>query len=202
MRKFIVIFLLMLAVGISDICAADTFVIPLPVGGSYSAGTKMPFDFDLEQTLIEVHEVRFYCKGSVTAGLSYFSTPFSWAFEAWMPASPGYWIARGPSAGESTYPDPEPFEGESLFTPLLSPTWDFMLDGTGSGWVELPDVMYIPENPPKKFPTGYIESAHITIEATVARVPLISHITCVLLSIVLPGLSVFSLYVSRLRRLP
>jgi hypothetical protein len=171
---------------ISQTCLADTFTVPLPVSGSYVAGASMPFDIDLGETLVAIHEVRFHCKGTLTAGLSYHSVPFSWTFQAWLPASPGYWIADSISAGASTYPDPEPFDGESLFYDLLSPTWDFLLDGIASGHVELPMVMHIPEQPPREMPTGYIEEASIIIEATVARVPSVSSATSIILTVVVP----------------
>ncbi|OGL47064.1 MAG: hypothetical protein A2161_20180 [Candidatus Schekmanbacteria bacterium RBG_13_48_7] len=171
--------------GLFSNAMADTFVVPLSVSGSYMTGDKIPFDIDLGVELLEVLEVKFYCKGTVTAGLDYWGNPFSWMFQAWMPASPGYWIADGTSAGESTWPAPEAFEGESLFRDLLHPTWDFLLDGGASGWVELSDVMSIPEYPPSKLPAGTIESASITIIAKTDRsIPAFSPFGIILISVI------------------
>jgi len=164
-NKWPVLLIIFLTGFITD-AGAVIYEVPLAVNGRYSAGDRIDFIFDLGVELIAIDSVQFYCKGEVTAGLSFRSTPFSWMFEAWLPASPGYWIARSPSVGDSTYPLAEPFEDTSTFTDLLSPTWDFLLDGKSDGWVELPVVMHIPEEPPLIMPSGQIESAKLIISAS------------------------------------
>ena len=191
MKHIVLLVIISFLFGGFDYAAADTFIVPLKVSGTYAAGDSVPFNFDLGVKLLDITEVRFYCKGAITAGLSYYSVPFSWAFQAWMPASPGYWIADGAEAGDATWPAPEDFEGESVFYKLLSPTWDFLLDGAASGWVELPDVMFIPEYPPLEFPAGSIESAYLTIIATPERrIPIFSFPVLVMFTVIFSSIFV------------
>ncbi len=151
---------------------AETIVIPLPGAGPYLfPGVSVPFSFDLGVPLTEIQEARFNCQGSVTAGVDYFGNPFSWHFSAWLSADPGYWVAVGPDAGAATWPDPEPFAGESVLEELLGGTWDFLLDGQADGDVSLEGMYYTPEFPPQQFPSGYLDAASLIIEATPAWEP-------------------------------
>jgi hypothetical protein len=149
---------------------AETFVVPLEVTGPYPfPGMQVPFSFDLGVNLLAVQQVRFYSKGTITAGIDYGGLPFSWCFEAsFHPGSLQWWIAEGPLAGATTWPEPELFEGDAVFGRLFgSETWDFLLDGHAEGWVEFPMVITVPEFPPQQYPSGYLESASIIIEAIV-----------------------------------
>ena len=155
-----------LFVCLTGFAQADTFVVPLEVSRVYTMGQQVPFEFDLGVALLQVHEVRFTCEGSITAGVDYWGDPFSWCFQAWLRADPGYWVANGPYAGATTWPMPEPFSGESEFRPLGGgTTWDFLLDGHATGWVELPVLYFIPETPPQQVPYGFLHTASLIIEA-------------------------------------
>jgi hypothetical protein len=163
---------LALAVAVAVWCPrvgrAETFVVPLPVNGSYVTEQQAPFSIDLGTTLIEVQEVRFSCEGSITAGVNYEGDPYSWSFAVWLPADPpGLWGAYGPLAGAATWPAAEPFAGEPVLGPVIPATWDFLLDGQATGWVELPEVQEIPELPSQQYPTGVLDQASLIIEATV-----------------------------------
>jgi hypothetical protein len=151
--------------GIFRVVNASTFIVPLEAEGSYVTGQETLFEFDLGVMLSDVNEVVFVCNGTITAGVSYIWTPFSWLFSAYLDADTGYMLAEGPWAGEDTFPSPEPFTGQPQFRPHSEETWDFLLDGHATGRVSFPAIYYIPEFPPREFPYGYLSSASIIVNA-------------------------------------
>ncbi len=151
--------------GILGVVNASTFIVPLEAQGSYVTGQATPVEFDLGVMLSDVNEVKFFCDGTITAGVSCIGTPFSWRFSAYLDADTGFMSATGPWAGEDTYPSPEPFTGQSQFRPHFGGTWEFLLDGHATVRVEFSPVYYIPEFPPREFPYGYLSSASIIVNA-------------------------------------
>jgi len=142
------------------------FVVPLPgCLGSYTAGERKAFTIDLGVELQQINVVRFICAGTVTAGLSYYATPIPAKFCASFDTDPEFMWAIGPKVGASTYPLPEYFSDNPRFEPMGGATWDFLLDGQADGWVVLSSIVYVPEQPPISFPTGYLEAASIRINA-------------------------------------
>ncbi|MHC4500984.1 MAG: hypothetical protein ACYS21_17935, partial [Planctomycetota bacterium] len=125
---------LIVGVVLAGVARAETFTVPLDANGPYTIYQEVPFDFDLGVGSCNIQTVRFACEGTRTAGVDYFGWPFSWEFEAWFRAEPGYQVADGSAAGAATYPTAEPFEGESGFHRVMKGTWDFLLDGQASGW--------------------------------------------------------------------
>ena len=148
---------------------AKTYLISIPVTGSYTMGQGKPFTIDLGEPLYAINEVRFICEGTVTAGLNYYMHPYSDEFYGFFDTDPGFMIANGPSVGASTYPEPQPFSANVEFESHLGATWDFLLDGQAAGTVYLSGIYFIPEFPPVSLPTGYLSAAQIRINA----VPLI-----------------------------
>jgi len=150
------------------ICRAETFTVPLNVSGNYN-GNSTPFSFDLGTALSEVHSVSFVCAGRITAGVDWYDEPFSWNFVALLEPETSFIIAYGPLAGAATYPNPEPFSWQSEFN-LYSGDWNFLLDGIASGEVGFPIVGGKAPGP-QVYPTGYIDSASIVVDATVIPEP-------------------------------
>ncbi len=151
--------------GICSVVEADIYIIQLPVCGSYTMGQSRSFTIDLGTELLQINEVRLICEGTVTAGLDYWWNPFSDYFYGFFDTEPGYMWAKGPLVGASTYPLPEPFSDNPKFVPEFGATWDFLLDGQANGSVILSGIFFIPEFPPKAFPSGYLEVAIIQINA-------------------------------------
>ncbi len=150
----------------ATIASGDTFVVPLSVTGSYSCGQSKAIEFDLGVPLLQVNSAYFVCSGSVTAGLDYWFLPYGDKFACFLNAEPHYMFAEGPTVGAFTWPSPQFFSGQYLFEPFFgSETWNFLLDGHATGWVELEGIAYLPEFPPYSFPTGYLSSASIIIDA-------------------------------------
>lgn len=152
--------------GSSAAVKANTFVIPLDVDGFYNGGQEVSFEFDLGTTLTEVQSARFIGSGSITAGLDYWGDPVSVQFEARLLTGINYMYARGPYAGASTWPDPEPFDCDSVFNPAFGATWDFLLDGHAEVCVLLWGPTGPISYPPQLNSSGTITSASIIIEAT------------------------------------
>ena len=151
--------------GIRSVVEADTYIIPLPVCGSYTMGQGRDFTIDVGTELLQINEVRFVCEGTVTAGLGYWMNPFSDNFYGFFDTDPGYMVAYGPMVGASTYPLPEPFSDNPEFVPKFGATWDFLLDGQANGSVILSMVFCMPEFPHKAPASGYLEVATIQIDA-------------------------------------
>ncbi len=147
-----------------------TYLISIPVTGSYTMGQGKSFTIDLGEPLYEVNEVRLICQGTVTAGLGNLMEPYSDEFYGFFDTDPGFMMAVGPSAGAGTYPLPEPFSANVEFESYFGATWDFLLDGQADGEVYLSEIYFIPEFPPISFPSGYINTAQIQIDA----IPLIT----------------------------
>jgi hypothetical protein len=91
--------------------------------------------------------------------------PFSDYFYGYFSASPGYMSANGPSVGAGTYPLPQSFSANVIFTPTSGATWNFLLDGQASGSVYLATKYAMPEFPNKQPASGYISAAQIQIDA-------------------------------------
>jgi len=145
----------------------DTFVVPLDATGPYQMYESVYFDFDLGVELSAVYDVRVDWAGGVTGGVNCYWEPFSWCFEVWLSTEDGAKVAEGPWAGEVTYPDPEPFAAVSEFSTISgSYGWGFLMDGTASGRVELAFIRYVPECPPRVFPSGFLEGASLIIDGT------------------------------------
>jgi hypothetical protein len=143
-----------------------TFVpVTITLFGILRVVSATTFEFDLGVILSDVNEVKFICDGTITAGVDYWGEPFSWNFSAYLDADTRYMFAKGPWAGEDTYPYPEPFSGQSQFRPHFGGTWDFLLDGHATGRVYFSVVYIIPEFPPRKLPCGYLSSASIIVNA-------------------------------------
>ncbi len=170
MRKefYICVIALITLFGIFTVASANTFNVNVRLPTfprHYYMGQETPFEFDLGVMLSDVNEVVFVCDGAIKAGLDYSGEPFSWYFKAYLDADTGYMWAKGPWAGEDTYPSPEPFTGQSQFRPLSGGTWDFLLDGYATGQVKFSGLVYIPEFPPRVLPSGYLNYASIRINA-------------------------------------
>lgn len=134
-------------------------------------GQSKSFTIDLGEPLSQINEVRFICQGTVTAGLSYYMTPFSDKFYGFFDTDPGYMAAYGPLAGAGTYPIPEPFSANVKFDPYFGSTWVFLLDGQAAGTVNLSAVYTIPEFPLKLSASGYLSVVQIQIDAIPLNVP-------------------------------
>jgi hypothetical protein len=167
---FKAVFLVLIITGFCLTTNAKTYLISIPVTGSYTMGQGKSFTIDLGEPLYEVNEVRFICQGTVTAGLDYWMMPVSDKFSGFFDTDPGYMIAEGPSVGAGTYPIPEPFSADVEFEPWFGATWDFMLDGQATGTVYLDMIVVIPEFPLQLPPSGYLSAAQIQIDA----IPLIT----------------------------
>jgi len=148
-----------------------TYVVPLSAGGGYYAGEYRPVEFDVNEALAEIHEVRLLCEGTVTAGLSYNWEPFSWSFNAYFDTDPGYALAGTPMVGAACWPSSEWFSADAEFRLRSGATWDFLLDGRGTVDVGMSPVICIPEFPPQMMPSGYLLTASLVIEATPAYLP-------------------------------
>jgi len=148
-----------------------TYVVPLSASGGYDAGEYRSFDFDVNEALAEIHEVRLLCEGTVTAGLSYNWEPFSWSFRGYFDSDPGYLSAGTPMVGEATWPSGEWFSADAEFGSHSGATWDFLLDGRGTVEIGMSPVFYTPEFPPVMMPSGDLWSASLVIEATPAYLP-------------------------------
>jgi len=151
---------------LAQVTAAQTFTVPLDVAGSYVAGQETPFEFDLGVELLRVQDVTFSCAGCVMAGVDCNAQPFSWNFNAYLCAEPGYLVAQGPLAGKDWYPWREPFEAESQFQSFLKGTCQCLFDGRAFGWVQMPQLFCPPGSPPpQELPCGQLDNASITIQA-------------------------------------
>jgi len=148
-----------------QIAAAQTFTVVLDAAGSYTAGEKTPFEFDLGVELLRVQDVTFSCAGCIRAGIDANGQPFSWYFNAYLCAEPGYLLAEGPPAGSEWFPWREPFEAETSFKSFLRGTQRCLFDGQAAGWVQMPQLFCPPESPPQELPCGLLDYASITIEA-------------------------------------
>jgi hypothetical protein len=152
---------------------AKIYLISIPVTGSYSMGQSKPFTINLGEPLVQINQVRLICQGTVTAGLDYWMNPVSDKFYGYFP-SPNAMMASGPSVGAATYPLPQSFSADVIFTPLSGATWDFLLDGQASGTINLSVIYTIPEFPLRSPPSGYLSSAQILIDAVPLEIPVIT----------------------------
>jgi|GEM_PF-5983340 len=89
--------------------SAETFTVDLDLSGYPN------IQFDIGRRFSAIQSVTFTCSGTMLAGLDYRGQPFSGQVVLWLRANPGYKIAEGPLAGQSTYPAAEPFTGQSSF---------------------------------------------------------------------------------------
>ena len=167
---FKAVFLVLIITSFCLTANAKTYLISIPVTGSYTMGQSKPFTIDLGEPLYQVNEVRFICQGTVTAGLDYWMNPYSDKFYGVFDTDPGYMGAFGPYVGAGTYPMPEPFSANILFESHSGATWDFLLDGQAAGTVYLDSIITIPEFPPKLPASGHLNTAQIQIDA----IPLIT----------------------------
>ena len=147
--------------------SAKTFTVALDLSGYPN------IQFDIGRRFSAIQSVTFTCSGTMLAGLDHYGQPFSGQVVLWLRANPGYKIAEGPLAGQSTYPAAEPFTGQSSFRSLIGATWDFLLDGTGDGWFEIEPSLFLPEQQPLSLPSAAIGSAALIIEATPVPTPII-----------------------------
>jgi hypothetical protein len=168
---FKAVFLVLIIMSFCLTANAKTYLISIPVTGSYTMGQNKSFTIDLGEPLYAVNEVRFICQGTVTAGLGYWMEPFSDKFYGFFDTDPGYMAAYGPLVGAGTYPLPEPFSADVKFDSHFEATWDFLLDGEADGSVYLSMVYGIPEFPPVSLPSGYLSNAQIQIDAIPLIIP-------------------------------
>jgi hypothetical protein len=171
--RFFKVFAFVIILNICFSAHAKIYLISIPVTGPYTTGQSKSFTINLGESLSQINEVRFICNGSVTAGLSYYWEPYSDHFYGFFSTDPGYMTARCPNAGQAAYPSPEPFSANVVFQPNIGATWDFLLDGQAVGSVSLSGIAFIPEFPPMTYPTGYVSSAQIRIDADPVNIPII-----------------------------
>lgn len=142
----------------SAISYADIYQIPLDVNGYYEFLHPISFNLDLGTQLTEIHDVRFNCSGDIAAidapGL--FECTFLAGVAKWQHAYTD--VISSPSF--------TPFICDNIpFISSNSATWDFLLDGEASGYVQLiTNIGYIPEFPPEHI-YGNIYSASVSINA-------------------------------------
>ncbi len=154
---------------------ATTFTVPLPTGTFRCNDPETSVSFDLGTRLQNVQSVMLQAQGQIMGGIDYWGRPFSWSFDYYLSddPSPGYgWYAKTTSAGAATWPVPEALASTSSFSFLgiSEANWDFLLDGHAVTYLEF-GIGWVPETPPRSFPSGTISSAAIVIEATVLPEP-------------------------------
>ena len=141
---------------LNSIGYAVIYQVPLNVDGYYQFGNSINFDIDLSVQLTEIHEVRFLGEGNILA------VDAPGLFECTFVTAPAKWQhSYGPVISGSSS-----FSCDASFVSSNGATWDFLLDGTGVGYVRLiTSGAYIPEHPPENI-TGNITSASLYIDAT------------------------------------
>lgn len=146
---------------------ADIYSIPLNVNGSYQTNNAMNFDIDLDIQFSQINDVRFQVLGDITA------VDAPGLFECIFVAAPGKWQRSASMVVvPSSPPAMVPLAIDTTFISINSATWDFLLDGTGEGYVRLiTSIMSIPESPPPNI-TGNISSANLLIDATPVSEPI------------------------------
>jgi hypothetical protein len=137
----------------------DIYEIPLAVEGYYEFNNSISFNIDLGTELTEIHDVRFSCSGDI-AGID-----APGMFECTFIAGAAKWQHAYTDAISS--PTYTAFTDDNIpFISSNSATWDFLLDGEGSGYVRLiTNIIYIPEFPPEHI-YGNLSSASLSINAT------------------------------------
>lgn len=154
--------------GASSLAEADIFELPLAAEGEYDFQDTWTTEFDLGVTFTEISNVYIDWSGTITGQEILNDGTIDAQFVATLyELDPHDYFARAyVQAGAATYPEPEPFELQSVFT---SEDLSLLLDGQSSIEIWFGDISH--PSDPLGLPSGALASATLEIEGTIVPEP-------------------------------
>lgn len=177
-RNAIVVFSIIAILCLSATAGADIIEFPLNCAGTYDVNTPVwRYNFDLGVMFSEISRVYIDWSGEIYGGLLGMvgrpdtdTIPIDGSLYAQFSYPPMRTAIV--SRGDSTYPNPEPFDIRSEFLPSGTSRWNDLLDGMGTISIYYPKRdPWIPEFFVIDYGSAVLNNSMLVIEGTVIPEP-------------------------------